>query len=82
MFAAAWLTAATGVLALLAVVTAWYARRAFREQSREVRLLQEQAELQQAELQQAELQQAELQRTANDRRRARAIGVYVTGIPG
>lgn len=33
---------ATGVLALLALVTAWYARKAFRKQSEEVRLLGEQ----------------------------------------
>jgi membrane protein implicated in regulation of membrane protease activity len=35
---AAWVTAiATAVLAVFAVVTAWYARKAFREQSQEVR---------------------------------------------
>jgi hypothetical protein len=72
MLAAAWLTAAaTALLALFAVVTAWYARKAFREQSRELALLQ----------QQADAQQAELLRQADDRRRAQAIGVYVTGAP-
>ena len=38
MLAATWFTAiATGILAIFAVVTAWYARKAFREQSEEVR---------------------------------------------
>jgi hypothetical protein len=41
---ATWITAgATAVLALFAIVTAWYAREAFRKQSAEVKLLQEQA---------------------------------------
>ncbi len=72
MLAAAWSTAAaTGVLALFAVVTAWYARKAFKEQSHEVRLLQ----------QQADVQQVELKRTDDERRRAQAVCVYVTGIP-
>jgi hypothetical protein len=72
MIAAAWSTAAaTGVLALFAVVTAWYARKAFTEQSREVRLLQRQADV----------QQGELDRTADERRRAQAICVYLTGVP-
>lgn len=44
MLAAAWITAvATGLLAVLAAVTALYARRAFREQSREVRAIERQA---------------------------------------
>jgi hypothetical protein len=71
MLASAWLTAvATGVLAVFAIITAWYARKAFREQSREVNFLQ----------QQADAQQAELQRQAEDRRRAQAIGVFVTTV--
>jgi len=45
MLAAAWITAvATGVLAAFAVVTAWYARKAFREQAKELGVLQRQAE--------------------------------------
>lgn len=45
MLAAAWFTAvATGLLALFAVVTAWYARKAFREQAKELSALQRQAE--------------------------------------
>jgi membrane protein implicated in regulation of membrane protease activity len=75
MLAATWLSAlATVVLAMFAVVTAWYARKAFREQSREVGLLQ----------QQADLQQKELERQAEERRRAQAVQVYVaaTLVPG
>jgi hypothetical protein len=38
VLAAAWLTAATtGLLAVFAVITAWYARQAFIKQSAEVR---------------------------------------------
>jgi membrane protein implicated in regulation of membrane protease activity len=45
MLAAAWITAvATGLLAAFAVVTAWYARKAFQEQARELGVLQRQAE--------------------------------------
>ena len=45
MLAAIWFTAiATGILAIFAVVTAWYARKAFREQSEEVRTLKAQLE--------------------------------------
>jgi hypothetical protein len=45
MLAAAWMTAgATVLLAAFAVVTAWYARKAFREQSQELSALQRQAE--------------------------------------
>ena len=44
MLAAAWFSAvAVGLLAVLAGFTAWYARRAFREQSREVRAIERQA---------------------------------------
>jgi hypothetical protein len=43
LIAASQLTAvATAVLAAFAIVTAWYARRAFREQSKEVLLIQKQ----------------------------------------
>lgn len=45
MLAAAWMTAvATGLLAAFAVVTAWYARKAFREQAKELGVLQRQVE--------------------------------------
>jgi len=45
MLAAAWLTAAaTTLLAAFAIVTAWYARRAYREQAKELSALQQQAE--------------------------------------
>lgn len=44
MLAAALVTAvATGLLAILAGFTAWYARRAFVEQAREVRAIEKQA---------------------------------------
>jgi|SRR5215472_7262012 len=57
MLAAAWLTAgATALLAIFAIVTAWYARQAFGEQSEEVRTLREQA----ADQQELTRQQAEL----------------------
>jgi hypothetical protein len=75
MLAAAWLTAAaTGLLALFAVVTAWYARKAFREQSTEVGILQRQADA----------QQDELVRQADERRREQAARIYVTAnlLPG
>ena len=68
MLAAAWITAvATGLLAVLAAVTALYARRAFREQSREVRAIErqvkDQQELtrQQAELLKVQAGQLEIQ---------------------
>ena len=45
MLAAAWFTAAaTGLLAIFAVVTAWYAQRAFREQGKELTELRRQAD--------------------------------------
>lgn len=45
MLAAAWITAiATGLLAAFAIVTAWYAREAFRGQAEELGVLQRQAE--------------------------------------
>lgn len=45
MLAAAWITAvATGLLAVFAVVTAWYVRKAFREQAKELGVLQRQVE--------------------------------------
>jgi hypothetical protein len=69
VLAAAWSTAvATGLLALFAVFTAWYARKAFREQSKEVGLLQ----------QQGHAQQGEQERQAEERRREQAARVYVT----
>jgi len=88
MLAATWFTAiATGLLAIFAVVTAWYARKAFREQSEEVRTLKEQLSDQRAlsmmqtpvlELQAKELQEslAERIREAQARRRAQASQVF------
>ena len=56
-FGAALITAiATVVLAVFAVVTAWYARKAFREQSREVAAIEQQVnDEQEVTRQQAEL---------------------------
>jgi septal ring factor EnvC (AmiA/AmiB activator) len=77
-FGMALLTAvATVVLAVLAVVTAWYVRRAFLKQAQEVRAIEQQVsdgqELarQQAELLKIQLGQLELQREQlEDQRRA------------
>jgi hypothetical protein len=81
---ATWITAvATGLLAIFAVVTAWYARKAFREQSEEVSTLKEQVKDQQdlnakqtpvLELQARELRESldELKREAEDQRRSQA----------
>jgi hypothetical protein len=74
MLAATWATAiATVVLALLAVVTAWYARRAFQKQSEEVRAIERQVSdaqevsRQQAELLELQRQQLDDQRESNAR---------------
>jgi hypothetical protein len=76
MLTAAWISAvAAGLLAILAAVTAWYARGAFREQSREVRAIEQQVtdqlELtrQQAELLKVQSGQLELQRQQLDDQR-------------
>jgi hypothetical protein len=57
----------TWVLAGGAIVTAYYARKAFREQSKEMRLLKEQVKD----------QQCEREREAAERRRAQAVKVFV-----
>lgn len=77
MLAATWFTAiATGILAIFAVVTAWYARKAFREQSEEVRTLKAQLEDQEGlnakQTPVLELQAKELQESIEERRRDRA----------
>lgn len=80
MLAAAWITAvATGLLAILAGVTAWYARNAFVKQSEEVRAIerqvkdQEELTRQQAELLKVQSGQLELQRhQLDDQRQANA----------
>ena len=80
MLAAAWITAvATGLLAILAGVTAWYARNAFLKQSQEVRAIerqvhdQEELTRQQAELLKVQSGQLELQRhQLDDQRQANA----------
>lgn len=86
---AMWVTAAaTVVLAAFAVVTAWFARKAFLKQSEEVAAIEQQVSDQkdlaasQAEmlgLQAGELRRAaaERDREALERRRAQAAGVYV-----
>jgi hypothetical protein len=69
MLAAAWISAISTVGLLIgAVVTAVFAIRAFREQSREVGLLQEQVVA----------ERTEREREAEERRRAQAARVYVT----
>jgi hypothetical protein len=66
-----WLAAIfTGVLAVGAIVTAVFAILAFRKQSREVTLLQEQALH----------EQQDFRGEAEERRRSRAALVYVTGV--
>jgi len=86
MLAAAWITAvATGLLAVLAGFTAWYARKAFREQSREVRAIeqqvhdQEELTRQQAELLKVQSGQLGLQRQqAEDQRQAEVLKLQAT----
>jgi hypothetical protein len=87
---ATWVTAiATAVLAVFAVVTAWYARKAFREQAREVAAIEQQVsdqkeltarqtELLKVQTDQLDLQHRQFEREQSDRRRAQASGIYVT----
>jgi hypothetical protein len=87
---ATWIGAiATAVLALGAIVTVYYARKAFREQSRELGVLQQQAKDQQdfyekqarvLALQAEELQASldERKREALERRQVQAARVFVT----
>jgi hypothetical protein len=70
---------ATAVLAVFAIVTAWYARRAFLKQAQEVRAIEQQVQdaqeltRQQAELLKVQSGQLELQRhQADDQRQANA----------
>lgn len=68
-FGATLLTAiATVVLAVFAIVTAWYARRAFLKQSQEVAAIE----------QQVQLQREQSGREQTDRRRAQASLVYMS----
>jgi cbb3-type cytochrome oxidase subunit 3 len=62
----------TVVLAIFAVVTAWYARKAFRKQSKEV---SDQAKM-------LELQRQQLAEQQEERRRAQALRVFVGAPPG
>jgi hypothetical protein len=76
MLAATWFTAiATGILAIFAVATAWYARKAFREQSEEVRTLKaqlkDQEDLNTKQTPVLELQAKELEESIEERRRDR-----------
>ena len=79
---------ATVVLAAFAVVTAGYARKAFREQSREVaaierqvsdgqELARQQADLLKVQSDQLELQRRQFERDQDERRRAQASLVFV-----
>ncbi len=88
-FGATLITAiATGVLALFAIVTAWYARRAFLKQSREVAAIEQQVSDQkeltarQADLLRLQGEQLDLQRRQFDqeqhrRRRDQASRIFV-----
>ena len=88
-FGMALLTAiGTVVLAVFAVVTAWYARKAFREQFKEVRAIEQQVEdgrkvaKQQADLLKVQSDQLELQQRQFDedqygRRRVQAAQVFI-----
>jgi hypothetical protein len=78
----------TVVLAVFAVVTAWYVRKAFREQFKEVRAIEQQVEdgrkvaKQQADLlkiqsDQLELQQRQFDQDQVGRRRAQAAQVFI-----
>jgi hypothetical protein len=76
MFAATWFTAiATGILAIFAVVTAWNARKAFREQSEEVRTIKaqltDQEDLNAKQTPVLELQVKEFQESIEERKRTR-----------
>src|SRR5260370_150316 len=90
VIAAAQITAVgTGGVALFAIITAWYARKAFRGQSQEVGLLQQQLDDQRqinarqaevAELQAQELRDSldERKRDAAARKRAQASRVFLS----
>ncbi len=78
----------TVVLAMFAVVTAWYARKAFREQSREVRAIEQQvkdgqevakrqADLLKVQSDQLELQQRQFDEDQTGRRRAQAAQIFI-----
>jgi len=80
---------ATVVLAVFAVFTAWYARKAFRKQSQEVAAIEQQvsdqkeltarqADLLKVQSDQLELQRRQFDRDQADRRRAQASSVYFT----
>jgi hypothetical protein len=89
IFATQLTAVATVVLAAFAIVTAWYARRAFLKQSQEVRAIEQQVKdqqeltRQQADLLNVQSGQLELQRQQfaqeqADRRRAQASRVFIT----
>lgn len=71
----------TVVLAVFAVVTAWYARKGFRKQAEEVRdgqeLIRHQTRLLQVHSGQLELQQRQFERDQAERRRSQASQVYM-----
>jgi hypothetical protein len=90
MLVATWFTAvATGLLAIFAVITAYFAKKAFNKQSEEVCTIQEQVKGQERvnseqirvlELQYCELRESleERKREADERRRAQAECIGVT----
>jgi hypothetical protein len=88
IFAAQLAAVATAILALFAIVTAWYARRAFLKQSREVAAVErqvadgqevarQQAELLRVHSGQLELQRRQFERDQDERRRSQASRVFV-----
>jgi hypothetical protein len=80
---------ATAVLAAFAIVTAWYARRAFIKQSQEVKaierqvkdqeeLTRQQAELLRVQSDQLGLQREQLDEQRQERRRAQANLIFIS----
>ena len=90
LFATQLTAIATAVLAVFAIVTAWYARWAFLKQSQEVRAIERQVQdaqeltRQQAELLRIQSGQLDLQRQQFDDQRADAVrhGGARAGTPG
>jgi len=92
IFATQLTAVATAVLAVFAVATAYYARRAFLKQSQEVsaierqvsdqeKLTQQQAELLKVQSDQLQLQRQQLEDQRRERRRAQASRVLLSAMP-
>lgn len=88
IFATQLTAVATAVLAAFAIITAWYARKAFRKQSQEVaaierqvadeqELTRQQADLLKVQSEQLELQRRQFERDQDERRRSQAGKVFV-----